>query len=524
MRSPFPAARRLAALGAFALACARALAAEPAGPVFDVFEYRIEGNSVLSTLAIERAVYPHLGEQKTIQDVERARTALEQTYRDAGYATVAVDIPQQKVDRGVVLLRVTEGRVERVRVTGNRYFADGQILERLPSLAQGEVPFFPAVQADLARLGRSADRRVTPVLRAGTVPGTTEFDLKVDDKLPLHGDFELNNRYSPNTSRTRLSGALRYANFLARDHTAGAQFQVSPEKTGEVKVFLLSYVLPLASSGTLFGYYLRSRSDVGALGDVRVLGDGDILGLRAAWPLRSPGGFSHSVTLGLDRKHFEENVTQPGTPGFRTPITYLLPSVDYNWFSQRPRVSRQAAIGAVASFRGLGNDADEFEDKRFKAEPNFIAVRWDLRRTQALGKAFSLALRADGQLAGQPLISNEQFFAGGAGSVRGYLESEALGDRGVHLSAELRGPSLAPEKRWLTEARPLGFVEGARLAISDPLPAQQDRFTLASAGVGLRLRAGRGLEASVDIAWPLKATANTPRHRERAHVSVGYRF
>ena len=43
--------------------------------------------------------------------------------------------------------------------------------------------------------------------------------------------------------------------------------------------------------------------------------------------------------------------------------------------------------------------------------------------------------RADGQWASEPLISIEQFGAGGVNSVRGYHEGEVFGDTGWHLSA-----------------------------------------------------------------------------------------
>jgi hemolysin activation/secretion protein len=92
-----------------------------AEPRFDILEYRVEGNSVLTREQIERAVYPHLGPRRTIADVERARGSLEKTYREAGYATVLVDIPEQKVSAGSVVLKVTEGRLSRVRVKGSRY-------------------------------------------------------------------------------------------------------------------------------------------------------------------------------------------------------------------------------------------------------------------------------------------------------------------------------------------------------------------------------------------------------------------
>src|SRR5215471_5436927 len=79
---PFSFGRTIVSL--MAIACCLPLAARDAAaqsgapdPAFDILEYRIEGNSTLSNLAIERAVYPHLGEKKRIADVERARVSLE---------------------------------------------------------------------------------------------------------------------------------------------------------------------------------------------------------------------------------------------------------------------------------------------------------------------------------------------------------------------------------------------------------------------------------------------------------------
>ncbi|WP_341893424.1 POTRA domain-containing protein, partial [Variovorax sp. YR752] len=99
-----------------AQAQAQAPAAEPAAQElrFDVLEYVIEGNSVLGTAAIEAAVMPHMGPQRSMVDVEAARAALEKIYQGAGYLTVFVDVPEQRVDGGVITLRVLEGRVERL--------------------------------------------------------------------------------------------------------------------------------------------------------------------------------------------------------------------------------------------------------------------------------------------------------------------------------------------------------------------------------------------------------------------------
>ena len=210
--------------------------AEPSTPRFDVFEYRVEGNSVLPVERVERAVYPFLGEQRTVADVESARVALEAAYRNAGYGTVVVDTPEQRITDGVVTLQVLQAPVSRLRVVGAQYYSQGRILDKVPALAEGEVPNFKEVTAQLATVNRSADRRVTPLLRPGKAPGTTEVDLTVEDKFPLHGSLELNNKSSPNTTSTRLQASLRYDNLWQREHSISGQVQVSPEDTSEVKV------------------------------------------------------------------------------------------------------------------------------------------------------------------------------------------------------------------------------------------------------------------------------------------------
>ena len=140
-------------------------------------EYQVAGNTVLPTLAIEQAVYPWLGEAKTIDDIDHARASLEKAYRDAGYLTVLVDIPEQQVEGGVVTLQVTEGKVARTRVVGSHYFSQGRILAKTPELAEGSVPYFPAMQKQIASVNTTPDRRVTPVLKPGKTPGTIDVDL-----------------------------------------------------------------------------------------------------------------------------------------------------------------------------------------------------------------------------------------------------------------------------------------------------------------------------------------------------------
>src|SRR5579862_4065142 len=52
--------------------------------LFPILEYRVEGNTLLSKIDIERAVMPFLGVGKSIKDVEAARQGLEKVYHTRG--------------------------------------------------------------------------------------------------------------------------------------------------------------------------------------------------------------------------------------------------------------------------------------------------------------------------------------------------------------------------------------------------------------------------------------------------------
>jgi hemolysin activation/secretion protein len=491
---------------------------------FDVFEYRVEGATLLPVLEVERAVYPHLGEGKLLADVEAAREALEQAYHRAGYLTVLVSIPQQKVDRQVVRLAVTEAPVDRLRVVESRYFSLGAIKAGAPELAEGKVPHFPQMQSELAALNRSPDRRVTPVLRPGRTPGSVEVDLKVQDRLPLHGSIELDDRASQDTSRSRLQASVRYDNLWQRQHSLGLTLQTAPQNPRESQVVSANYTWPLASGRFLSFYGVRSDSDVAAVGTLNVVGKGTVLGARYIVPLPGREGFFHTASFGVDHKDFDQSVNLIGSGGFNTPITYMpfMLGWDGTWLGEKSNTR----IGLAFHFhlRGLIGSEQEFADKRFKGRPGYGYLRGNVSRNQSFGDGWAVRLRAGWQMAGQALVSNEQLAIGGVDTVRGYLESAALGDRGLHGSIELAGPNLAARVGpLLQELRLLAFADAGMVRVIDPITAI-DQYTLAGVGLGLRLKAAGGLSASLDWALALRALGQTGRHASRLHARLVYEW
>jgi hemolysin activation/secretion protein len=478
---------------------------------FPVLEYQVEGNTLMRQIDIERAVMPYLGEGKTIKDVEAARQSLEKIYHDHGYQTVLVNIPQQEVSSGAVRLAVIEAPVGQVQIKGSRYHSLQEINATVPQLQGGVVPNFNEVQKELAQVNHTEDLHVTPVLRASTTPGQVDVDLNVQDELPLHASVEVNNRYSANTSQLRVIGEVSYDNLFQRNQSMSLQYQTAPEHPDEAKIWSLSYVIPTESGLVWAIYAVRSDSNIAAVGNLDVIGNGSIYGIRLIEPLPSTSGnFYHNFTAGLDYKDFKQDVVLEGADDLPSPARYSPFTLQYTatWLGAVDAAHHDAATTAMRSnttldlgmnflIRNLGTDAEQFSVKRFGAGPSYFIFHPSLQRQQILPGSWSLVAKIDGQLASGPLISNEQYGAGGVDSVRGYTESERLGDNGIRGSIELRTPQLLAGHSRITQSYWYVFADGARVRILDPLPAQRTGYDLGSEGLGFRFKVG-GLSTDLD--------------------------
>ncbi len=481
-------------------------------------EYRVRGSRLLNGAEIGEVVYPFLGPGRTTVDIDNARAALEKAYHDKGYQTVSVSIPPQSGWRGLVFLQVEEMKVGKLLVKGSRYYLPSDIKKRAPSMAPGTVPDFNQVQKDIVALNKSENLQVTPVLSPGEEPGTVDFELTVKDKAPLHGSIELNNRYSPHTVPLRLNGSINYDNLWQLGHTLGFSFQIAPERIIDGEVYSAFYTVPLSQDVNFTVQGTSQKSDVASLTGTDSIGQGDIIGGRVNWTLPEGKDFLHSFTLGLDYKHMVDRTrTYTVVQGKRvlgtftlvdTPIDYYPMSLAYSasWVKKSNFTDLNAAMNM--HFRGMGSDQDKFDGKRYNADGSYVYFRGDLTHTHDLPGGMEVMAKVQGQLANHPLVNSEQFAAGGQSTVRGYLESEALGDNGVVGTLELRSPSFIGTKKEGTktqdnEWRVYAFLEGGTLSLNDPLPEQTSRFDLASVGIGTHLKLHEHFNGSLDVSMPL---------------------
>jgi hemolysin activation/secretion protein len=487
-------------------------ATEPAENHFDIWEIRVEGNSLLDVRDVERAVYPSLGPGRSLADVETARSSLEKLYQSRGYATVIVNIPEQAVEQGLVTLKITEARLDRVHVTGARYHSNREIRESITEAAPGEVPNVTALIGQIGKVSqRSRDVQVAPILKAGRVPGTVDLELRVKDARPIHADVSLTNAHTLDTTDLRLNAGLTYSNLWQKDHSLSVQYQMSPQNVGEVDVWASTYLWRRADSDSLFAFFwVDSNSDVVSLGTTTVLGKGTTLGARSIHPdLLSFGSWRGTFVYGADYKDTTDNLELGPDLSLETKLQYMNLTTAVTFARAGESAQTSFDVGLNFGPRGLLNDRTEFESKRFKAEPNYLYMTAAARHERRFAEDWSWLVRGRSQMTGSRLIPNEQFSMGGTATVRGYLEAERLADYGFVATLELRRAIRQQPVYGLSIGDAYAFVDGGYGWINDALPDQDDRFGLLSVGIGMDLLLLDNFDLTLQGALPLNAAQET---------------
>ncbi|MEZ5327607.1 MAG: ShlB/FhaC/HecB family hemolysin secretion/activation protein [Verrucomicrobiales bacterium] len=389
------------------------------------------------------------------------------------------------------------------------------------------MPDFDDVKRDILALNRHPDRQVLPDIQPGPLPGEWDVVLNVKDNAPLHGNLELNNRYSPDTTELRLNGGISYTNLWQAGHTIGFNFQIAPENLDDAAIYSGYYALPLGERTSLMVTGTKQDSNINTLGGAAVAGRGHVIGTRVNFILPEADNFYHSLSVGVDYKRFDEDLLLAGQMR-STPIEYYPVSMTYGgtWLSgKKAKYEHSTDFNSTLTMhpRGLGSDRYEFDAKRYEATGAFLQLRGDLSHTHDLPAGFQWFGKIQGQWSDYPLVSSEQFSGGGLGNARGYIESTVLGDSAIFGTVELRSPSFLNDRKSAKEAaaeqsetdpapsettnewRVYAFADGGVLTLNDPLPDQDDDFSVLSVGVGSRISLWDHLHASLDAGVPLRS-------------------
>lgn len=490
----------------------------------------VEGNSLLPAATVDGVLAPYLAPDRGLDDIRAAQRDLEAAYRLAGYNTVAVTLPEQEIGSGTIRLRVVEGRIGRIDISGNRHFDEANLRGSIPAVQAGATPNVRSLDANIQLANENPGKHMSVALTAGRETGSVDAKVEVEDHPPQRFGASIDNTGTADTGRTRVAVSYQHANLWNRDHVVSAQFLTSLEHTDRIKVYSAGYRAPFYAWNSSVDVF-AARSDVSGVSTATTAGllsfgaRGTILGFRYNAYLPRIGGLDQKLIAGIDRRAYDNACTlgafgAAGCGAAAANVTVRPLSIAWAGQLLRPGFQGGANIGYTRNLPGGANGSDA----------DFGAVRTGAAAAYGLWRAGAQAgfvLPADVLLQGvlnvqetrHALVPGEQFGLGGVGTVRGFVERAAANDKGYSARIELYTPELAGALKLPGSLRLLAFHDAGRVTRNRALPGEEAHTRLAGVGIGGRYALGRDVFLRFDLAHALRTDGHDAQ-KQQAHLSL----
>lgn len=498
-------------------------------PKFPIVRFNIEGNTLLPQASLEATVNPFIGQQRDFGDVQRAMEALEALYKQRGFTTVSVQLPEQVLEKGEVLLKVVEGRIKELRIKGLDFYDEDNIRASLPTVRPGHAPHVDEVSANLRIANENPAKKILLRLQPGEMDDEIVAQVDVQDERPWKIGMTLDNTGSAQTGRNRFGLSFQHANLWNRDHILTAQYQTSPERPDKVHVYSLSYRAPLYELGDAIDFFVtQSNVNAGSLAagplNLAITGSGKTFGTRYTLNLKRQGNYEQQLVFGFDYKQSLSDVSA-GAVQLGNEIVVRPVSLQYNgrWEIEKSEISLFAGVSHNLPGGSHGQQAD-FDKARLGAPDDFSVLRYGLTASHAYTSDWQVKFVTSGQWARRPLIPGEQFGMGGITGLRGFGEREIANDKGIQASLEAYTPELCQSLGGEHRCRLMAFYDNGTVWRIDPLAGEQARESAASLGFGVRYTLGKNVAFQADYGSILQGAGERQRGDWRIHSRLGVFF
>lgn len=466
------------------------------------------GGATVGEAELRAAYAGYLGRPQPVSVICRIRDNAARIVFDNG-VLARVEIPEQRIAGGALVLEVIEAHVVNVRVRGDVGPAQAAV-ERYAEKLRGMKPFDMAraqryllLASDVPGLGvRAAVRPSTSAER-----GAVDIDLSVVREGPTA---------LANITNTGSRSVGRWGGLVRGDLAAYTAYGESTSITAfhtldsnEQWLVQLAESARFGSEGlTARGALTYGESRPGAALKPLDLKSRSVVGnLEVAYPYIRSRTRNLNLAGGLD---VVDQETKAGGFGLlsrdKLRVAYARADGDY-----RTEISRHPVLltGGVALRKGLSilgaSDAGDPTLTRALGKPEAWVVKAQGGGDIAIGDRLTGMVRAQAQYADSVLLPYEQMSLGGLTVGRGYDPAALLGDKGVSAAFEVRYGPLPLHPKVM--AAPYAFFDAGYVANNNAAAGglQKDR-SLTSVGAGVIFRLFNRANLEVTYAHPLHAT------------------
>lgn len=508
---------------------------EGGGPCVSITRIRVEGASLLSERQIRRLVAPYEGQCLNLNGINAVLQALTNAYVERGYLTSRAVLGPQDLGKGVMLIRMVEGRVEDIAAGETSTMRSRQLLTIFPGV-RGSVLQLRDIEQGMDQLNRLPSNNATIRIEPGSEPGGSRLLIDNVQRRTWRLSLGMDNLGQESTGLTQYTLGFEKDNFL------GCNDQVALYWTSSMPQVAGQFDNPWDGSSNSvsglfslpFGYWLLSGSAS------RFNYTTQVYGLNQAY---TSSGSTSSARLALDRVVQRDANGKLSLGGF---ISYR--DVINNFEGERLIASsyRLTTAGLAASYvRRMLGGVLTLQAEQIWGLPGLSwgvpgPVGADMphtafsKTTGTLGwyrpfnvgeQQWAWTLSAYGQTSPQTLYGSERLYLGSSYTVRGFKETPVGGDCGGYVRNELAWT--VPEKwlgpaqgDWLGTVQLFAAFDYGGITRDGKDPYEWGELT----GMALGLRTGGDLSVQALWSHPLNAPGYVRDKGDVWYLSLRYTF
>jgi len=466
--------------------------------------FDIQGNTVVSTHILEKVLNDYMSKyfpdaMLNFSDMQVLTDRISLIYKEKGYFLARCYIPRQDIQNGVLQLRVAEGILDKIKVTGNKYYSENLLKGFFKVDPPDYVINERHLEKSLLLVNDLPKNETELLLTKGEKKGSVDIVLKNNDQSAHQFQLSYNNYGAENISKSRysLSGQIT-------DPFGGMTLflkGISGEDPSDLFIGYANLDIPVNYYGTYVGFsFIKSSSQLGQeLAVLSIEGQTEMYGTTIKHPIVLKRDMRINAQLGFFHTSSETTAWESvsiGTYQLNSIKTSLdLDMVDHFFGKTRGQCTYQV------SFVDKGPNIE-------KTNKAFQKVSLSGSRIQRIKQYSQLVFRMNGQWSSDDLIPLDQMAIGGYEAVRGHLPSAYLGDIGYNFSMEWMfsppGSEITFFGHPLSELIQGGiFVDHGGIRLNNEPEIGLQTKALTGYGLGLRLFYRNYFSCFTDIAFPV---------------------
>jgi hemolysin activation/secretion protein len=487
-------------------------------PKMLVKKINVVGVTLFPAAKIKAITSPFENKELTLKGIQKIADLITDLYRKKGYITSRAFVPPQKIENGVLEIKVLESKVGKIQVKGNHYFS-AHYINSYMTLKKGEAFNYIDLKHDLVNVNEHPDLSVKAVLTPGETPGSTDIILNEKDNLPIHVSIGYDNFLSYYLDRNEYTYTFTDNNLLGHGDILSVQYNRAVE-SDLYYYYSGRYSYPVTHSLDLGFFYSRSNMLLGRnLLSIDSSGESKMYSLFATQNLIKNENLKVNLNFGFDYKDVDNYLN-----GDLSSRDYLrIPRVGFDFDMAddfgRTVISDDFNYGVPGIMGGTKGDLDanDTPTSRTGASGSFALDTLNLLRQERLPFDTSLLWKNQLQFSTSKLTETEEFQAGGPANNRGFGPADVVGDAGYAMSWEFAVPPYFIPKYYqlpyfktsmYNAFRFIGFYDWTNVHSNSVQSGENKNTTLGSAGCGARFNIAENFYARYEIAWPVQDTSS----------------